>query len=172
MISLLVICVFVPSCHSSWGWGRRPENIILEVIDQDGGMVCSTEKHLKLRVYANGWTEGDVFSGPCWPRLSKIFSSYRLRSSQLDPAQLEQLKTALNELHWHTSKDVYPQFAIGRDSSVSETIILEVGGTRRIVELVDPEPTDSRNKVNYPPEMINLLVRITEIRQHFDASAR
>jgi len=167
MISLVSTSVLAAGCHSSLS--RRSEPTILEVIDQDWGTVCSTEKHLALRVYASGRTERDVYTGPCWPRLSKIFSSYRLRDSQLDTDQLNQLKTALNQLHWSTAKDAYPQYVIERDSGVFETINFEVGGTPRSVSLVNPEPTDPRNKANYPPALINLLLQITEVRRRLDA---
>ena len=170
-ISLVAISLFVSGCHGSLN-SRRSEPVILEVIDRDWGMVCSTEKHLSLRVYASGLTERDLFTGPCWPRLSKIFSNYKLRSSQLDGGQLEQLKTALNQPDLSAVKGVYPQFVIEVDSGVSETINFQIGGEQRSVALVNPYPTDSRNKANYPPALINLLVQITEIRQHFDASVR
>jgi hypothetical protein len=170
-IWMIALSVLVIGCHTSLT-SRRPEPVILEVIDRDWGMVCSTEQHLELRVYASGWTEGDVFTGGCSPRLSRIFSSYRLRSSQLDEGHLEQLKTALNQLYLSTVKDVYPQFVIETDSGVSETINFQIGGTQRGVALVNPRPTDSRNKENYPPALINVLLQITEIRQRFDANVR
>ena len=169
--SLVVISLLVTGCHGSLN-SRRQEPVILEVIDRDWGMVCSTEKHLSLRVYASGLTERDVFTGPCWPRLSKIFSSFRLRTFQLDAGQLEQLKTALNQPDLSAVKDVYPQFVIEVDSGVSETIDFQIGGEQRSVALVNPRPTDSRNKTNYPPALINLLLQITEIRQRFDESVR
>jgi len=171
LILMVLICLLAVGCHTSLN-ARRSEPVILEVIDQDGGMVCSTEKHLALRVYESGFMEGDVYTGQCWPRLSKIFSSYKLRDSHLDASQLEQLKTALNQLHWSTAKDVYPQYVIGKDSGVFETINFEVGGTRRSVSLINPQPTDPRNKANYPPALINLLLQMAEVRQRLDANVR
>jgi hypothetical protein len=158
-------------CHRSLA-PNHPEAVLLEVFDRDGGMVCSTEEHIQLRVYASGLTEGDVFTGPCMPRLSKIFSSYTRRSFQLGSDQLAQLDIALKQPELLTVHETYPQYVIGVDSGVFEAIRFEVDGKQRSVALVNPDPTHPQNKANYPTSLINLLLEIRQIRQRLEADAK
>jgi hypothetical protein len=150
----------------------RREPVLIEVSARDGGMVCSTENYLELRVYTSGLIEGDVFSGPCMPRFTRFFSSFKRLTSQLDDNQLGELRAVLNQSELSTVKDSYPPFVIQTDSATFQTIAFEHRGKHQNVALVNPNPMNARNIANYPPSLIRLLVEIQSIRQHLDASVK
>lgn len=148
------------------------EPILLEVSARDGGMVCTTENYLGLRVYTNGRIEGDVFSGPCKRRFSRFFSSFERKTSHLDSNQLAELRAVLSEPELSKVKESYPQFVIYIDSSSFQRVSFEHDGIPQTVDLINPDPTDTRNIANYPTALIRLLVEVQKIRQHLDASVK
>jgi len=170
-VLLLLLLLLIASCRNSLA-PKYTEPVILQVFDRDGGMVCSTEEHVQLRVYANGLAEGDILTGPCGPWWSKVFSSFSRRTVQLSYDQFDQLKTALKQSELLTLHETYPQFVIGVDSGVFETIKFEVGGQQKSVALVNPDPTHPQNKANYPASLINLLVEIERARQRVETDGK
>ena len=179
IILKLTLCLLVGATTFLVGTGAvklltssRREPILLEVSARDGGIVCSTENYLELRVYTSGLIEGDVFSGPCMPRFSRFFSSFRRHTSQLDNNQLGELRAVLNQSDLSTVKDSYPPFVVQIDSATFQTIAFEHEDKHQEVALVNPNPMDSRNIANYPTSLIRLLVEIQTIRQHLDASVK
>jgi hypothetical protein len=159
-----------------------PEPVLLDISAREGGMVCSPENYLELRVYTGGRVEGDVPSGSCPPGLvralgknildyySRIFSSFERRSFQLDANQLAELRAVMNQPDLATVKGSYPQFVIHTDSATFLTIGFEHADKQQIVMVVNPDPMDARNRSNYPPPLISLLVEVKEIRQRLETA--
>jgi hypothetical protein len=144
------------------------EPVILEVRSHEGGMVCTTEEYVDVRVYANGKIEGDVFTGSCsslWPRL---FSNFTTRHATLDAAHLGKLNALLQQPNISTIQGSYPQFVIYTDSGTFQTIRFNYQGNEKTVALVNPDPTHPRNIANYPKALIGILTEIKEMRQRIE----
>ena len=187
-LSLLVVATtFVLGAGAAQLLASRqsePELVLLDVSAREGGFVCSPENYLELRVYTSGRVEGDVPSGSCPPGLVRalgnnildyylrIFSSFERRSSQLDANQLAQLRAVLNQPELAAVKESYPYFVIQTDSATFQTIRFEHAGQQQTVRLVNSEPTDPRNKANYPPSLIKLLLEAKQIRQRWETVAK
>jgi len=148
------------------------EQIVIEVVSHDGGMVCTTEEYLELRVYASGRVEGEVFSGRCMSRWSRLFSSFSRLEAHLDANQLGELEALLKQSDFSMVKEAYPQFVMYIDSGTFKTIKFEYEGKEKKVALVNPDPTDARNKANYPTALVNLLLEIQQIRQRLELSPK
>jgi hypothetical protein len=148
------------------------EPILLEVVSRDGGMVCTTEAYLEVRVYASGRVEGEVFSGRCMSRWPRLFSSFSRREAQLNANQLSELEELLKQSDFSMVKESYPHFVVYTDSGTFQTIKFEYEGKEKKVALVNPDPTDARNKANYPMALVNLLLEIQQIRQRLELPAK
>ena len=135
--------------------------VILTVVNQDGGMVCSTDKYLRLRVYSSGRIEADSFD-------DSRFCHRKKKTALLDDLRLANLRRALDRRDLLMCKNEYPQFAVSTDSYTDSVMSFKIGQEEKTIRLTNPEWNDPMNIANYPKALIALLRQIDEIREHFE----
>ena len=138
----------------------KEDPVILSVVNQDGGMVCNTDKYLRLRVYLSGRIEGDTSDGKTCHRQRK--------TAIVDEIRLANLRRALEHRDLLTCKNEYPQFAIYTDTYTHSVMTFTIGEQEKSIKLTNPASDDPRNIANYPKQLLALLRVIDEITEHFD----
>ena len=137
--------------------------VILTVENQDGGMVCNTDKYLRLRVYLSGRIEGDSFDH------TKTCHRER-KTAMLDDVRLANLRRALERRDLLKCENQYPQFAIHTDTYTHSRMTFKIEQEEKSIALTNPESADPSNIANYPKALMALLREIDEIIEHFEFS--
>ena len=139
----------------------RTDRVILEVTRRDTISACYTDEYTELRAYESGRFEGDIFTvgSVCTPRL---------RSAHLDAGDLGELITLLRRPAFISVNGEYPQFAIYTDSVTCQTIRFAREGGEQKITLINPSPTNPKNKANYPPVLLDLLLKVQGLKRQLE----